>query len=286
MISDFDVNRNPKVSIVIACYNDPDIGTAIHSAYSQSYNNKEIIVVNDGSDVSSSKLMEELSDIIDVYLVQENQGQSVARNYGIERASGEYILNLDSDDSFESSFCDKAVLRFQNDKNIKIVTCKAIRFDSNGEIDEFTPRGGKIKDFLYSNSALGSAMFRKIDWEQVGGYEENLAVLGFEDWEFYIRLLKNGGYADVIKEPLFNYRLRENSTTQRIRRLRMDKFEFIILKHADLYQQNFEDLVKHLINRIKKEEAEKIQKLQQVEFKLGYQILRPLRKIKSIFKNQ
>lgn len=273
---------SPKVSIIIAFYNDPDVLTAIKSAFFQKYKNKEIIVINDGSDSMYDEKIRSVKKFVDIYIEQDNQGQSIARNAGIKKATGEYILNWDSDDFFENSFCEKAVSKFLNDNKIKIVTCKAIRFNKEGDIDTFVPIGGYLDNFLFANAALGSSMFKRKDWFKCRGYEEELPVLGFEDWEFYISILKNGGYAYVIDEPLFHYQLRPGSTTQKIRNSKIDKFKYIILKHKELYQQNFEGLVNHFINKIKKEENERKKIMDKPEYRIGNKILGPLRRIRLI----
>jgi len=274
-----------KVSIIIPCYNDAQyIEKSVQSALNQTYPNKEVIIVDDGSNTETKLILKKLESKITKLLTQENQGQSIARNNGIRIASGEYILNLDSDDFFESSFCEKAIRKFQEDDEIKIVTCHANRFNEKGNIDVFTPTGGALNNFLFANSALGSSMFRRKDWEHTDGYEEKLPILGFEDWEFYIQILKLGGYAYVINETLFNYQLREGSTSNRIRYERLDKFKLIIRKHRELYIDNFDNLVDNLFGRIKSEEFEKNKNTQRLEFKIGKKILQPFRWIKSIFK--
>lgn len=275
----------PRLSIVIACYNDLFVVEAVKSAFAQTYINKEIIVVNDGSNAETKLAIKSVSKFIDTIIDQENSGQSAARNKGISKASGTYILNLDSDDFFEPDFAEKAIQRFEEDHTIRIVTCKARRFNMEGEIDVFTPSGGSLNNFLFSNSALGSSMFKKKDWEICGGYEEKLPILGFEDWEFYIQILKSGGYAYVINEVLFNYRVRENSTTSKIKNIKQDKFKTIILKHKDLYKYNFDALIEDLFYRIKKEEKDKLRIKQKIDFRTGNMILKPLRKIKNIFKS-
>lgn len=275
----------PLISVIIACYNDAQyIEQAVISALNQTYPNKEVIVVDDGSDAATKAILKKLKPRITKLITQENQGQSIARNNGIREAKGEYILNLDSDDFFELSFCEKAIKKFQEDKEIAIVTCQSIRFNKKGKIDVFIPRGGTIKAFLFSNSAMGSSMFKRKDWERCGGYEEKLPILGFEDWEFYIQILKQGGYAYVLDEPLFNYQMRINSTTYRIRDLKQDKFKQIILKHKELYKDNFENLIENLLERIKREEAEKIKNTKRLDFLIGKRILQPLRWFKSFLK--
>lgn len=275
----------PLISVIIACYNDVQyIEQAVISALNQTYPNKEVIIVDDGSDAATKAILKKLKPRITKLITQENQGQSIARNNGIREAKGEYVLNLDSDDFFELSFCEKAIKKFQEDKEIAIVTCQSIRFNKRGKIDVFIPRGGTIKDFLFSNSAMGSSMFKRKDWERCGGYEEKLPILGFEDWEFYIQILKQGGYTYVLDETLFNYQMRINSTTHRIRDLKQDKFKQIILKHKELYKDNFENLIENLLERIKREEAEKIKNTKRLDFLIGKRILQPLRWFKSFLK--
>jgi glycosyltransferase involved in cell wall biosynthesis len=284
-MQEHNLGTKPVVSIVIACYNDADnIEKAVMSALNQTYYNKEVIVVDDGSNAETKSILKKLETKITKLITQENQGQSIARNNGIRAAKGDYILNHDSDDFFESSFCEKAIEKFQEDNEIAIVTCQANRFNEAGCIDVFTPAGGALNNFLFSNSALGSSMFKRKDWEVSGGYEEKLPILGFEDWEFYIQILKCGGYAYVLNEVLFNYQVRVNSTTDLIRKLKLDKFKHIIVKHESLYKDNFENLIENLFGQIKKEELEKIKNTKRIEFKIGKTVLKPLRWIKSFLK--
>lgn len=278
-------SNTPLLSIVIACYNDADyIEQAVTSALSQTYSNKEVIVVDDGSNSETKAVLKKLEPKITLLITQKNQGQSIARNNGIREAKGEYILNLDSDDFFEASFCEKAICKFDEDKQIAIVTCQANLFNEKGFINVFLPSGGALNNFLFANAALGSLMFKRKDWESCGGYEEKLPILGFEDWEFYIQILKFGGYAYVIQETLFNYQIRKNSTTDRIRDLKLDKFKHIIMKHEELYKENFQSLVENIFERIKQEQGEKIKNTKRIEFKLGFILLKPLRILKSLLK--
>ena len=277
---------NQKVSIVIACYNDPNVATAINSAYEQDYKNKEIIVVDDGSGQETKILIQSVREKINILLGQENKGQAAARNAGIEQSSGKYILNLDSDDFFDPSFCSKAVKEFESAESIKIVTCKAERFHKDRVLDIFTPQGGELPNFLFANAALGSSMFRKTDWERVGGYEEVLPILGFEDWELYLNILKDGGRAYVIDEVLFHYQIREGSTTWLIKNERDEKFRHIILKHRDLYSSSvqFESLVNTLFQKIEKNKTDKDRILDEPDYRLGRLLLRPIRKFRTLFK--
>lgn len=274
----------PLVSVVIPCYNDAlYIEQSVNSALNQTHSNIEVIVVDDGSNEDTKKVLQKLEPKITKLVTQENQGQSTARNVGIKTALGDYILVLDSDDFFEPSFCEKAIVQFEKDNTIKITTSYVKRLCLTGKNDIFKPAGGSIINFMKYNGATGSVIFKKKDWESVGGYDEDMKQ-GFEDWEFYIRLLQEDGYAYVIPEPLFNYRIKEFSTTSKANKIRSSLLQYIYFKHKDLYIDNYELLISHLLARLDREEFEKIKNTQRFEFRIGYFILFPLRKFKSIFR--
>ena len=272
------------VSIIIPCYNDAQyIEQAVNSALNQTYPNKEIILVDDGSNVETKAVLKKLEHKITKLITQENQGQSTARNVGINAAKGEFILVLDSDDYFEPSFCEKAIQVFLQDKNVKIATCHAFRLYPDGSKDVFISKGGTILNFLLENDALGTSMFLKEDWLLCGGYDEKMRS-GFEDWEFFIRVLSTEGVAHVIEEPLYNYRKRKDSTTARANKNKYNLLNYIYTKHQDLYKQHFGLFVTHLLLKIEKEENEKIKHTKRLEFRIGKKILQPLRYIKSVLK--
>jgi len=95
--------KKGKVSVIIPSFNNAQyIGEAVHSVASQSYNNVEIIVVNDGSTDNTDQAIAPFRDSI-VYIKQKNQGASAARNRGIKEANGEWVAFLDSDDRWNSN---------------------------------------------------------------------------------------------------------------------------------------------------------------------------------------
>jgi len=274
----------PLISIIIPCFNDDKfIEQAVDSVLSQTYSNIEVIIVDDGSNIETKQVLEKLKLRITKLITQENCGQSTARNVGINQAKGNYIMVLDSDDYFDSTFCKKAINVFLNNKDVKIITSLVNRVVDNKIIDVFKPSGGDIKKFILNNEATGSCMFLKVDFDKVNGYDESMKQ-GFEDWDFYIRLLKSGGEASIIQEPLFYYRLRSDSTTSRANKMKYDLLKLIYLKHKDLYKENFEVFITHLLNRVEREENEKIKNTRRLEFKIGKTILKPFRGIKSFFR--
>ena len=276
--------NNKLVSIIIPCYNDAQyIEQSINSALNQTYPNKEVIVVDDGSNANTKAVLEKIELKITKLITQENKGQSAARNVGINEAKGDYILVLDSDDFFETTFCEKAIAVFLNKQEIKIVTCQANLLLENDFKEVYTPKGGSISNFIISNAALGTSMFKKEDWNFCGGYDESMRK-GFEDWEFFIRLLKSGGEAAVIHEPLYNYRKGNNSTTSKANKVKYELLHYIYCKHRELYMTHFDLFIDYLVSHIEREEKEKIKIMQCIEIKIGRIILNPFRWIKSVFK--
>lgn len=272
------------ISIIIPCYNDAQyIEQAVLSALNQTYTNIEVIVVDDGSNIETKKVLKKIETTITKLISQENQGQSKARNVGIRSAKGEYILVLDSDDFFEPTFCEKAMGIILNNNNIKLITCQANLIFEDGSSYVFTPNGGDITNFLFSSDALGTSMFKKKDWNECSGYDESMR-LGLEDWEFFIRLLKDGGLVKVIQQPLYNYRKRSNSTTSIAKLNKYKILNYIYQKHKELYINNYDNFILVLLNKFESLERENLKTFQKIDYRLGNMLLKPLRMIKSIIK--
>lgn len=278
--------KNELISIIIPCYNDTQfIEQAVNSAINQTYLDIEVIVIDDGSNKETKAVLKDIEPKITKLLTQENKGQSAARNLGINYAKGEFIVTLDSDDFFEPSFCEKAISIFLNNKNIEIVTCYANLLFENEINKIYYPQGGKITNFLIENCALGTSMFRRHSWVIVKGYDEKMRK-GFEDWEFFIRILEFGGTCEVIPEVLYNYRKKNISTTTTANENKYELLNYIFTKHRKLYIDNFELFVSRMLKTIKREELEKLKNTQRLEYRLGFAILQPLRFLKRIFSSK
>jgi hypothetical protein len=280
---DSTLDKMPLLSIIIPCYNDAAfIEQAVASALQQTYKNTEIIIVDDGSNAETKAILKTLAPQLQL-ITQENKGQSAARNCGVKAASGAYILVLDSDDYVEHQFCEMAV-KLINTENVALVTCNALIHSELKDDCIFQPKGGELSDFLFANQALGNcALFRKEDWLQIGGYDETMRQ-GWEDWEFYIRLMQLGGRCEVIPEVLFHYRKRENTTTDKANNQKYELYKYIFTKHKDLYTNHYEKLVEFLLIKIDQEEQEKVKNRNRIDFLVGKKILAPFRFIKSKLK--
>jgi glycosyltransferase involved in cell wall biosynthesis len=257
----------PLVSVVIPCYNDGDyIEDAIQSIKDQSYSNTEIIVIDDGSNIPTKKILKELIHKIDTLISQENQGVVKARNTGIRTSKGEYILTLDADDFFDSSFIDKAVKILEEQPAIGMVTCTVEIINKNGKSIFQTPSGAGKNKVINYNNAYGCLMYRKRCWQEVGGYDENMA-LGYEDWEFNIAVSKAGWKVHVIQEKLFNYRNKLNSRNKTITiNNNIELSKYVYKKHKDLYIENYEETIDVLFEKIRQARLKSIDNIGVLSF--------------------
>lgn len=200
----------PLFSIIIPCYNDgkylPD---AIESLKSCDASLFELIIVNDGSkDEATITYLKQLE--IEGYTVihQQNKGLSGARNTGISKSNGKYIVPLDSDNKLRPEYLLRAKTVLENDENIAVVYGRPQHFGANSEV----PQVGyfNLQRLMLGNYIDACAIYRKAVWEQAGGYDEQMR-LGLEDWEFWLRLAFNGYKFHFINEVLFDYRVRPDS---------------------------------------------------------------------------
>jgi glycosyltransferase involved in cell wall biosynthesis len=232
------------ISVVIPCYNDGlFLPETIEKLRKQTFTHYEIIIVNDGSnDPHTIKVLNELSkDPALTILHKENGRMSSARNYGVKHAKGEIIVALDADDYFHPSFFERALAILRSNTKVAGVTSYMKMFGEKTGI--FKVRGGKKFNFLFSNQCPACAMIRKSCWDEVGGYDEEMK-LGFEDWEFYLRMTAAGYLVHVIPKVLFFYRKTKKST------LKNDTFpnqdlliSYIVNKHSDVYLDALKQLI-------------------------------------------
>jgi glycosyltransferase involved in cell wall biosynthesis len=217
-----------KISVVIPCYNYHQyVGEAIESALNQTWKDKEVIVVDDGSTDNSAEVIKQFPV---KYIYQKNQGLSAARNTGIRAATGEKILCLDSDDIVGSTYLELA----QGHKGI--VICGMICFGGGNLHIGVYPnvKYMNLSDLLITNRLHCASIFDKSEWEKIGGYDEQMKD-GYEDWEFWIRMRKAGVRVTPINEILFFYRKHGVSMVDSAQEKDREIREYIYKKHYDLY---------------------------------------------------
>ena len=225
-----------KVSIIVPCYNQGHLlNDALQSVLDQSYSNWECIIVNDGSTDNTEEVSYEWvkKDQRFQYLLQKNEGVSNARNSGIKHSYGKFILPLDADDKISPDYIKLAIDEFEANSTLKLVYCEAKRFgdeDVIWKLEKFS-----LENLAKKNMIFCSAIYKKSDWEKAGGYDIEM-VTGFEDWEFWISVLKNGGKVIQLDYIGFFYRINETSRTKKINQSARDAlFNYMSIKHADFF---------------------------------------------------
>lgn len=237
----------PRVSVIIPCYNlGSYLPEAIGSVLAQSLVETEIVVVDDGStDRETRQILDTACWSRTTIVRTANRGVSAARNTGISIARGEYILPLDADDMIAPTYLEKASVVLDRETEAGIVYCEAELFGAlqgPWRISEFS-----LPHMLLDNLIFSSALFRRRDWEAVGGYCEQMRI-GWEDWDFWLRLLEMGRQAVRLPEPLFAYRIRPGSRERALclwKRLRL--MASLVAGHAGLYLRHAPALARILI---------------------------------------
>ena len=234
----------PVVSIIIPCYNHEQyLKEAIDSVFAQIYQNFEIIVVNDGSLGNPSEIVGGYWDPRIKLYTQENKGLSNARNFGIERASGKFILPLDADDKLHPEFLEKAV-KLQNGK--EAVYSDFIAFWDNGAESQEKLLDYDFEALLKKAQMPCTILYPKKMWQQVGGYKPAMEH-GYEDWEFSISLGEAGCYGVRIPEHLFYYRQHDGTSMRDVMEAKgLNKEAVATIKrlHPDSYNPEIKPIVK------------------------------------------
>lgn len=231
-----------KVSVIMPCYNDGKyIREAIESVKNQTYPNIEIMVIDDGSeDNETCQILNGLSE--DVCLLRsEHLRPAGARNLGISKATGKYILPLDSDDKIDATYIEKCVNILNDNEKIGAVYCYADLFGE--KCGRWRLPKYSFKNMLVDNVVFVTAMFRKEDWEKVGGFDTAMDS-GMEDYAFWISILALGKEIYQIPEILFHYRIKKTSrTTEFLKDIEKtkDMYRRIYYKHQDFYKEHAEE---------------------------------------------
>ena len=214
---------NPLVSVVIPAYNYARyLGDAIESALMQTYDNVEIIVVDDGSTDNTRDVAVKYPV---TYIYQANQGSSAARNTGIDRAKGEWIVCLDADDKLKPTYIEECLQVADAD----IISTAMQEFGDSKKVHTFK-YDPSYWDFCYANQIHCASLFRKSVWETVGGFDTELHSV-YDDWEFWVNATKHGFEVKTIKKPLFLYRKHGVSMISQAVERHDELYSYICKKH-------------------------------------------------------
>ena len=185
------------ISVIIPLYNKEHyIESTIQSVLQQTFNDFEIIIINDGSTDNSAQKTKAIKDSRIRYYYQKNQGVSSARNYGIKVSKGEFIAFLDADDTWRSGFL-KAMYELAQQYPQESVFSVA---QENRPITTLPSGVTVVKDFCsyFYCFCTGSLFFRKEVFENVGFFKQNIHI--GEDFDMWLRIACQYHYV-YLNEP-------------------------------------------------------------------------------------
>ncbi len=246
------MNTLPLVSVILPVYNVENyLAECLDSVLAQTYENYELIAVNDGSTDSSLELLQSYQDKFGAKLIivdQPNGGLSAARNSGLERVKGEFVYFLDSDDWILENTLAKCVGVFTDRKSDLVIFNASAFCDGMSENalekynytrdlpnDEYTDGKRAFNDSLFNGTYVVQSccyMYRFNSFKKL----RFIPGILHEDNYFTTMLFLNGSKIDVLKDRFFQRRIRQDSITTSIKTIR----------HAEGYYATVDALVSEL----------------------------------------
>ena len=263
---------NNKVSVVVTCYNhEKYIAKCIKSIFEQTYQNIELIVFNDGSTDRSgeiiSALLRESPFKETKYFSGANQGVVKVRNAALEQITGEYLLFVDSDNFLNKNHIE-VLLKEARKNRADIAYCQIWDFEAKHnmlrENLDFSLEDELVHNSIDMSSLVSTKVIKNVK------FDENLKNL--EDYDFWLNLiLNNGAKAFFVRETKLNYRVLNDSRSQR------DDFEqyfesylYILNKHREVLGDKYDQALKEKLTSINEIADERLLLIQDLEKVLHY----------------
>ena len=219
----------PKISVIIPVYNSEKyLNECIDSILTQTFQNFEIIAINDGSIDSSGQILDDYAKKYDNIKVihKENEGQGYARKVGLDLAQGDYILFIDNDDYYEKDALEKLYRNITvNRSDIAIMEIATFSFDSNiksspfwyKNITSFFPENTDFENFTFDCKSAKPLVFEhcfacwnKIYSKQFLNKYTDLYFpknRQFEDTPFHVQIILRAKKISICTDRLYNYRM-------------------------------------------------------------------------------
>ncbi len=254
------MQENPIVSIICLCFNHSNfVVECIKSIDNQTYKNIQVIVIDDFSNDNSvetiSNYLEEFPEI-QFIKNEKNLGNTKSFNLGLQFAKGEYIIDLATDDVLLPNCVALQLEKFSTSKfsNLGIVYGNAENILENGEHDSYyfeidvtkkiiepRPIGNIYKEIISGGNSYcsASAMIKKSVYDDLNGYNENLA---YEDLDFWIRTSRKCNI-DYLDEILMQKRIVKNSLGNQFfkKNHKINESTYLILKNTLTLNKNKEE---------------------------------------------
>ena len=237
----------PTVSVIIPCYNLGEyLDEAVESVLAQTYQDFEIVIVDDGSTDSTTRaLLADYHRPGTRVIRSAHAGVSAARNLAIANSTGAYLCALDADDRLEPTYFEKAVPVLDGDASIAFVSCWLRTFGD--EEWEWKPERCDLPTLLWEDTILTASLVRRDAVVAAGCYDTQMPVQGLEDWDLWLTLAERGCRGVIIPEVLFNYRRRAGSlsTISWYGSGHLPLTSYRLAKHGEMYRTHLVDVLLH-----------------------------------------
>ena len=250
----------PKISVIIPVYNgEKTIQTTIDSVLNQTFQDFELIVINDGSTDSTLEILSTISDPRLQVFSYPNSGAPKSRNRGFDQSSGEYIAFLDADDLWTPDKLEAQLKALQNNPEAAVAYSWTDHIDESGQFlysgRHLTINGNVYPELLVQNFLENGSnpLIRRQAFAEIQGFDESL--LGGQDRDLYLRLAACYPFVGVPAVHIF-YRMSPNSISSQV--LRQEKQCVAVIEKAflqapselqSLKQQSLARIYKYLLYR-------------------------------------
>ena len=206
------MNNQPLVSVVIPVYNaEKYLAETVKSVLNQSYKNFEVIIVDDSSTDGTAAVTEALSKTskeIKYYKIEHSGRPAVPRNYGVKKASGEFIAFLDADDLWTKSKLNDQIKFLLKYPNLIFVYSVSVTF---GDVNIFSPyyevlplmhKAATTREELIAKGnpvTCSTVLLKKDFFNSAGGYDEDPGLKAVEDYDLWLRLSALGPFGFIPK---------------------------------------------------------------------------------------
>ncbi|MFE6661883.1 glycosyltransferase, partial [Bacillus subtilis] len=210
------------VSVIVPFFNQLKyLRQCLESVLKQTFDDIEVLLVNDGSAEDPAELVRALGDPRIKLIVQANAGVAIARNNAIAASSGEFLVFLDADDWLAPTMIEELSQALIGDKDAGMAYCDIIRVDEQGEVADLhkvAHARAELNGNILPSLMLGGyfppvcVMVRASALDKVGGFDKLLG--GCCDWDLWIRIVASGFTARFVPRELGYYRLHDQSMSK------------------------------------------------------------------------
>ncbi|WP_460205219.1 glycosyltransferase [Scytonema sp. NUACC21] len=219
------------ISVVIPAYNaEKTIRETIESVLNQTYSNLEVLVINDGSQDSTLNILSSIKDPRLKIYSYPNGGIPTSRNRGIEKASGEYISFIDSDDLWTPDKLEAQFKALQANPQAAVAYSWVNYITQSGNFfrqgNYITANGNAYKQLLVQNFLENGSnpLIRKQAFAEVGNFDTEIP--GIEDWDMWLRLAFRYDFV-AVPSPQILYRMSVNSMSTKIVKMEASCLKFL-----------------------------------------------------------